>query len=639
MPSTKHPLLHALRRAAITAFFLSLALPALAQDQGQYGMVRWPGGDMYTDANFSSASMGPVPRGEKVEFLQRDGIWWKVRWQGKEGWMNRIVIEKIDPPSAAAPAAALPVSSPPTTPNAPLTAPATAAAATPAAPAGSGFPSLSSIFSALGGAAPAAPLPPRGRAVVFGISTYESGKGIPSLKGVTHDMESASAMAQLMGISPDRITVYRDGDINRASMTSILTQLAKDVSDGDPVLLYYSGHGSRRTDPSVPGGCVEGLLLHDGQLMTSNEMLQLIQPIAAVTDGLFVFFDSCFSGGLSSTRAVGNQRYTSKAVVVGGSNCKPIANMLQQTAGTRATGKRYVYAAAARADEVSLDDAENGGMATSNFLRCMVEGNGGPQSVDAIRACAQAGINMSLANNTMFKPQNMTITGDLSIKPVRADLSPAYKEQLLARAAQGILTNRPAAAKSAMVSSTLVTQGWPQVSNSRQALEAIGAHADPASPLLVETPQTLVIDKQALQMKVKAPADGYLYVFQATGDGKNAYMLFPNTADRDNRVKGGQSLDLPRASWPLVAGGPEGDNKLMVIFSKTERDIGQLVGQESGPFLDLAVSPIGMQALALAISRSAHADEAECKASGTSGPAYCAANFSASIKTIREIRQ
>lgn len=626
-------------RGLLAALVIATTLPVVAQAQSpaaEYGMVRWPGGDMYSEASFSSTSIGSVSRGEKVEFLSRDGIWWKVRHQGKEGWMNRIVIEKLDNPASPAAAASTPLSAPV----------AAQVAVVPAAPVSPAL-SAPSLFSALQALVAPAPAPPpitnRGHAVVFGIAQYAPNTGISNLKGVPRDMDSAVAMAQLMGISQDRVSIYRDRQVTKAAMSVTLAQLAKDIKPDDPVLIYYSGHGGRTADPAAPGRCLEGLITYDQALFSSSEMAELLRPLSRITDNLFVFFDSCHSGGLTATRAVGGQqRFTPKFVArADGSNCAEVANMLRTPpGGTRAVGNKYIYAAAARFNEVSLDDEQNGGLATSSFLRCMATGKGRSQTVDEIRACAQEGINLALAGNTQFKPHNMTITGDLSYRPVRGDLSVAFKEQLLSSAAQGTLANRPSAAKSAYLSSALTTQGWPHVYNPQQTFDAIAERSDKALPLLVEVPSTLKIDKENLQMKVRAPADGYVYVFQATGDGKNAVMLFPNTTDRDNRVSNNQLLDLPRPSWPLMAGGPEGDNQLMVIFSKNQRDIGQLVGQEAGPFFDLAVSPIGMQALALAVSRSAHAEEADCLGNGNTGnrPTYCTAGFSATVKSIREVR-
>ena len=94
-----HYLKSSIWRALLAALVIAMVTPMVTQAQApatEYGMVRWPGGDMYSDPSFSSTSIGSVSRGEKVEFLARDGIWWKVRYQGKEGWMNRILIEKLD---------------------------------------------------------------------------------------------------------------------------------------------------------------------------------------------------------------------------------------------------------------------------------------------------------------------------------------------------------------------------------------------------------------------------------------------------------------------------------------------------------------------------------------------------------------
>lgn len=614
MPSTDFA-----RRAGAALAVALLALPAIAQ---QAYTVQFLGATMYAESNSSSAKVAELRRGERVELLQREGVlWMKVRRQGQEGWVNRATLARAENEAPAAAAAEAAPATPATVAAAPIPAP-------PAAP-------PQQV------AAPAATLPvqafaPRGHAVVFGISEYEAGKGIPTLKGVPRDMHSANAMAQMMGITPDRIATLRDREVTKAGMTAVLTQLAKEIRPGEPVLLYYSGHGGRVADPDTAGRCIEGLITHEGQLLTNTEMAALLRPLADITDGLFVFFDSCHSGGLSSTRATGDGRFTPKFVArSGSSNCAEIVNMLQSPPpGTRATGNKYVYAAAARANEISLDDELSGGLATSNFLRCM--GEAGDRSVDALRACAQGGIERSLAGNTLFKPHNMTITGDVAVSPVR--VPPPVRTQLLARAQQGTLVagGSPAAAKAARVSAQLGAKGWPQIADPQQAFAAVAARADKAS-FPVEAPRTLKIDTEPLRMKAQAPADGYFYILQAAGDGKGAVLLYPNLLDRDNRVRAGQPLELPRPSWPLVAAGPEGESRLLVVFSRAPRDLSQLVGQEAGPFLDLAVSPTGMQALAYAMSRSAFEGDPDCQGAGAVA-AHCQAPYSAQLLTIREMR-
>ncbi|MET0311631.1 MAG: caspase family protein [Burkholderiaceae bacterium] len=611
------PLTDTLRAAPAWGAFALFALLAPQAFGQQAYTPQFFGATLYAEPDQASAKLAEIRRGERVELVQRQGVFWlKVRGAGREGWVSRAAMVRADDEPATAPVVAA-------APAAPQAAPPAASIA-PAAP-----PSPA--------AAPARAAIPRGHAVVFGISEYEAGKGIPTLKGVPRDMHSANAMAQIMGITPDRITTLRDREVTKASMSAVLTQLAREVRPGDPVLLYYSGHGGRVADPNSAGRCIEGLITHEGELLTNTEMSALLRPLAETTDGLFVFFDSCHSGGLSSTRATGDGRFTPKFVArSGASNCAEIVNMLQSPPpGTRTTGNKYVYAAAARANEISLDDEVNGGLATSNFLRCMADGSNA--TVDAIRACAQAGIERQLAGNPLFKPHNMTITGDLATAPAR--LAPPARTQLLARAQAGTLVAGGSAAsiKAVRVSSQLGAKGWPQIVNPQQAFAAVTAKADKSAVLTVEAPRTLKIDTEPLRLKATAPADGYFYIVQAGSDGKGAVLLYPNMLDRDNRVAAGQSIELPRAAWPLVAAGPEGENHLLVVFSRAPRDLSQLVGQEAGPFLDLAVSPTGMQALAYAMSRSAFEGDGDCQGAGAVA-AHCQAPYSAEMRTIREVR-
>ncbi|RYX92114.1 MAG: DUF4384 domain-containing protein [Comamonadaceae bacterium] len=655
-----------------------LGLPAAAQT---YATPRFmTGAQLLSEPEPSGVVIDSIPDGERLERLDtaKLGYYWKVRWMSKtgpkEGWVVFTTVKKLEAPGPAA--AALPAGAPAAAiaqPPQPPAAPAAVAASPAQAPAPVAAPFVnlarlvqnavvipaappaaapaSAVVAAPAAAAvsavapqpatPAATQPAgRGHAVIFGISQYKL-PGVSPLLGVPHDMTSANIMAQLMGITQDRITVYREDSVTKESITAALQQLAKEVKEGEPVLVYYSGHGSRYPDPSRPTGCIEGLLTARGDVFTSQEMSRLLQPLASITDGLFVFFDACFSGALAVTRDTGNSTLRPKFALTARaagdlSNCDAVNDMRKRPEGTRAANDRYIYAGAARFDEMSLDDSEKGGLATTNFLNCMVDGKS--RTVEALRACAQAGIERRLTGDTQFKAHHMTITGDLGIQPVRRDLNPAFKQQILATLAASEAASRPATSKAAYVSSGLLAQGWPEVYNPAQAFAAIAARSAPV-PLAVEAPETLRIRTGRLQFKVQAPADGFVYVFQATGDGKNAYMLFPNLADRDNRIRAGQTLDLPRASWALTAGGPEGDNQLLVVFSPVERDLAQLVGQVEGPFLDLAVSPTGMQALALAVSRSAVAEEPECKtAPPASRPGFCAPGYSASLKTIREVR-
>lgn len=584
---------------------LALAQPPFALAQ-QIGVVKFFGADMRAEPNLKSPVVLSIPAGEKTEYIQNDGpFWWKVKWNNNEGWVLRALLEKFKP-GEEVPASMLGARSSD----------------------GAGAPYRVPIE---------VPLPPgQGKAVIFGISDYDKKSGITSLPGVPVDMGSATAMAQMMGISKDQVTVYRDASLNKEAMVSVLTQLAKDLKPEEPVLIYYSGHGGRTDDPTSPGRCIEGLITHEGGLITSTEMASLLQPIAKQTDNLFVFFDACHSGGLSTTRALqqaGDLRpkFFSKSTA---SNCSEIVNILSTPgAETRSTGKRFIYAAAARQNEVSLDDARTGGLATSSWLRCMASADN-TSSVEDLRRCAQASIEQRLEGNRQFKPQNMTITGDLAQKTMRANFSSELKQQLVQVASQG--GEGVQSAKSFGYARELTQARWPVPYNIAQSLKAVSEKSAKTGVLKVEMDSSIRINGSPLRAKVTPPHDGFLYLFFASADGKGLTMLFPNAQDKNNRVEGNKPFMLPRENWPLVSGGPAGNSKVLFVFSEYERDLTALIGQLADPFFDVAVSPLGVQAFSLAMSRSVYATDVECDSASKGKPAWCKPDFLAVQKTLLE---
>ncbi|MFD2376566.1 DUF4384 domain-containing protein [Ottowia pentelensis] len=87
---------------------------------------------------------------------------------------------------------------------------------------------------------------------------------------------------------------------------------------------------------------------------------------------------------------------------------------------------------------------------------------------------------------------------------------------------------------------------------SLQAL-ALGAAADvhvTARPTKAE----VVVGKDRLAFSVTSNRAGYVYVFLLDSQGE-LYMLFPNALDKRNQLTPNQTIELPRASWPMEAGG------------------------------------------------------------------------------------
>jgi hypothetical protein len=66
--------------------------------------------------------------------------------------------------------------------------------------------------------------------------------------------------------------------------------------------------------------------------------------------------------------------------------------------------------------------------------------------------------------------------------------------------------------------------------------------------------------------------------------GGEMFLLFPNLLDKYNKITANSPLSLPRASWPMDAGGPAGTNQFAVLVSQHERDFSASGMQNDGVF-------------------------------------------------------
>ncbi|MDI3382268.1 serine/threonine-protein kinase [Xenophilus aerolatus] len=117
-----------------------------------------------------------------------------------------------------------------------------------------------------------------------------------------------------------------------------------------------------------------------------------------------------------------------------------------------------------------------------------------------------------------------------------------------------------------------------------QSLEALGAGATPgfgvtATPRKAE----VVVGRDKLDFEVRSQREGFVYVYLLSSGGE-MFLLFPNLLDKYNKIGAGSTLSLPRASWPMNAGGPPGTNHFAVLVSQNERDFSESGVQNDGVF-------------------------------------------------------
>lgn len=499
------------------------------------GVVRWPGTEVLDKPQINGGRLMTLKAEQQVEILERGFFWWHVRAQGKTGWTPGVMIETA---VASAPASAVTPAAAPALPAAP------SANATDGAPGASAAPTPGSEPP------PAQAVQPDGRALIVGVSNYGSSR-VENLPGVDRDMFSARNMAAAMGVAADRMTVLRDAAATTAGIEKALETLAEQTVPGAPVLVYFSGHGTSYAVPGPEGACAQALVTYAQGTLEGSRLSELLRRVADKTDRLFVFIDSCFSGGLMRTRSVDARIRAKFSARPDSSNCARVVNLLRP-ASTRSTA-RFTAVMAARDNEYALEVENQGGLATVNFMRCLGAADGASRSIADLRNCAQQGIQTGLAGSDVYLPQNMTVFGDDASRPFPVASVVKAPRDLLAR-----------------LGNILLSRGAGVEVDAATFAQTLLSHRDPAWTLRVAAPASLRIGRDKLALTLTSPRPGYVYVWSVDAGG-TASLLFPNRIDVAHRIAAGQPMQLPRPSWPMVSGGPAGTTRLLVLVSDAPR--------------------------------------------------------------------
>lgn len=411
----------------------------------------------------------------------------------------------------------------------------------------------------------ALPAAAESHALIMTISAYQG--GVPPLHGVAHDGESARSIARRMGVKDANMRHYRDGELTLSGMQRAFDELQERVADGDQVFIYFSGHGGRQL-VRVPGErCAESLITVEGMGFIDVELESRLKRLAAKAQKLVVLLDACHSGG-ATQRSIGGKKpeFAAKFFARSGPDeCERPINVLTRSLGasSRSAGSgagNYVYIAAARDNEVSLDMPAKGGVATQAWRDCINgaasdrDGSGGLSAAE-IQACAQDKINAQLQGIKGFLPHHVTIAGNPN-----AVLS---------------FPERTAPVKTSAYNALL------DIYNSRD---------DRRSVSLQSAKSAFRIGKDDVDFSLTSSHAGYAYLLMVGSDGKSFDMLFPNQLDSANAVEAGQTLRLPRPNWQIKAGGPAGRNHLLAIVAESPREFASIGMQPAGPFSMIAAS-------------------------------------------------
>ncbi|KDR81761.1 hypothetical protein GALMADRAFT_221630 [Galerina marginata CBS 339.88] len=201
-------------------------------------------------------------------------------------------------------------------------------------------------------------------ALLIGIDNYVD-ENIPNLRGAVADSGAVESFLQdLVRVPPDHIQHLRNHEATSDAMKSAIKAFAVDerIHYGDPILIYYAGHGSEANAPeSWPPqqrNKVQMILPHDfffqgqdsarGQGLIDRTLSVLLGDVAkAKGDNITVILDCCHSG--SGTRDA----------------------QLDSTTFSRGVDLPAYYQLYARIDEeiVSIDEESRGAAIAKNFAQ------------------------------------------------------------------------------------------------------------------------------------------------------------------------------------------------------------------------------------------------------------------------------
>jgi hypothetical protein len=464
-------------------------------------------------------------------------------------------------------------------------------------------------------------------ALILTISSY--GAGIPPLAGVQRDGENARSIARQMGVADANILELKDQQATLPGLRKAFDELARRVRPNDQVFIYYSGHGGRQTVKDPQERCAESLVMVDGNQFMDSELETRLKILAEKADKVVVFFDACHSGG-AFTRGLGDAvkrdpRFAPKFWSKDGSDsCSMPVNRLtrsiRESAKSPGSGaQNYVFIAAAQDNEISLDMADRGGVATVSWMKCMGgaakdTNRSGAVSVEEIRQCAQDEINLALKDVKGYSAHHLTVVGNrdavlgFAKSPDAQPVSPPGSEPI-----------KPY--------NTLV--------------DVLGRRDDRRTVTLQLARPALTIGKDVLDFTLTSSHPGYVYLLMVGSDGQTFDLLFPNRIDRDNYVQAGQAMRLPRSNWEITAQGPAGKDHLLAIVSDAPRDFAALGLKPAGPFSVADATPASAKDIVLVTGTSSNAASQDCAA----GPKTrtlavqrkCSNAYGAAIIAIEEV--
>lgn len=424
------------------------------------------------------------------------------------------------------------------------------------------------------------------RALLIGLS-YE-GSEVSSLPGIGVDLKLAEQVARDMGIRD--IRELWNAKATLQGIVSAIEELGTGVGAEDLVLIYFSGHGTRvpdrgELDEQAEDGMDEVLVAFDA-MVTGEDSRNMASLRNVLVDDEFgrllaaipsrkvlVVVDACNSGtatkgisvfpkfwaypGYPRTRVTKDFRSNDKGFRVadaGGGGANFIGIMAAQDDElANATGTGSVLTKALHEAVRTLKGRDVSGVSVEDLFQEMEK-----LVVDDMRVIAQHNSSAS-QHPVLFVPAAAPDLRQLRL-PLVAELAGGLEpptDDPLINEWQGVARRAARQIEFKVNRQTFVP------------------HPDPGSAATRCNAERYA--ESLLAVEVVAPGDGYLNVVDLQ-QGKSAKLvLFPNEFQPDNKVRRGQTIRIPSASYCLPAqldGGVRQEwNLVVALFSEAERNL------------------------------------------------------------------
>jgi hypothetical protein len=151
---------------------------------------------------------------------------------------------------------------------------------------------------------PTAPAKATRWALLIGIDRYPNFPEHAQLAGCVNDVEAMAALLiNRFSFPAGNVERLLDGAATQAGIRAAFGSLTERVGLDDVVVVQYSGHGSRMTDPKAPDGMDEtivpgdsGRVPHENRDICDTEIHRWLVRLTERTGHLTLIFDSCHSG-------------------------------------------------------------------------------------------------------------------------------------------------------------------------------------------------------------------------------------------------------------------------------------------------------------------------------------------------------